>query len=76
MDVTDVVSPHIATELANGFDERNNFDVAYRPANLDDDYVNILRIEASDPLFNLVGDMGNDLDCLAEVVPSSLFSDH
>ena len=46
------------------------------PTDLNDDDVEILRIKSANSFFDLVGDMGDDLDRLAEVVASTLFGDH
>ena len=76
MYVTDVVSPYVTPELANRFDKGDDLDVTDGAANLDNDDIEIFRIQASNSLFNLIGDVRYHLDCFAEVVAASLFSDH
>jgi len=45
------------------------------PADLDDDHIDLVVSEPLDPLFDLVGHVGDDLDGLAEVVAPALFGD-
>ena len=74
--VAHVVAPDVAAELADGLDERHDLDVTHRPPDLDDDHVEILVLEASHALFDLVGHVGNDLHGLAQVVPPAFLGDH
>ena len=47
-----------------------------RAAHLDDDHVDVLGGEAADALLDLVGDVGDDLHGLAQVVAVALLGDH
>ena len=73
--VADVVPPDVASELADGLEEGDDLDVAHRAPDLDDDDVDVVGAEAADALLDLVGDVGDDLDRLAQVVASSLLGD-
>ena len=75
VDVADVVPADIAAELADGLDERDDLDVADGAADLDDDHVDVLGAEGADALLDLVGDVGDDLDGLAQVVAPALLGD-
>ena len=69
MDVADVVAADVLAELADGLEERKDLDVADRSADLGDDDVDGIGREALDPVFDLVGDVRDDLHGLAEEVP-------
>ena len=62
VDVADVVPSDVPAELADGLDEGDDFDVADRPADLDDDDVDVLVGQAPDAVLDLVGDVRDDLD--------------
>ena len=74
--VADVVAPDVLAELPDGLQEGHDLDVADGAADLDDDDVDVLAPEPADPLFDLVGDVGDDLHRLAEVVAAALLGDH
>ena len=74
--VADVVAADVPSELADGLQERHDLDVADRAADLDDDDVDAVAAEATDPFFDLVGDVRNYLHGLAEVVAATLLCDH
>src|ERR1035441_7685893 len=74
--VADVVPPDVAPELSDGLEERHDLDVADGATDLDDDDVDVLAAEAPDPLFDLVGDMRNDLHGLAEIIAAALLGYH
>ena len=56
-------------QLAHRLDERQRLDVAHRTADLgDDNVVNLLLRQQLDAALDLVGDMGNDLHGLAQIL--------
>ena len=76
VDVQDVGPPDVLAHLADGLEERQRFDVADGPADLDDDDVRVaIARDAPDPLLDLVGDVRDDLDGAAEVVAAALLGD-
>ena len=76
VDVQDVGPPDVLAHLADGLEERQRFDVADGPADLDDDDVRIaVAGDPRDPLLDLVGDVRDDLDRAAEVVAAALLGD-
>jgi hypothetical protein len=58
--------------LANRLEERLALDVADRAANLDQHDVDVFR-DRPDAVFDLVGDVRNDLDRAPEVIAAPLF---
>ena len=77
MDVQDVRAPNVLAHLADRLEERQALDVADRAADLDDhDVRRAVARDARDPLLDLVGDVRDDLDRAAEVVPAALLRDH
>ncbi len=76
MDVADVVTADVTPELADGLNEGHDLDVTHRPADLDDDDVDVLVGQAPDPVLDLVGDVRDDLDGAAEEVTTALLLDH
>ena len=76
VDVQHVGPPDVLAHLADGLEERQRFDVADGPADLDDHDVRIaVAGDAADPLLDLVGDVRDDLDGAAEVVAAALLGD-
>ena len=73
--VADVLAPDVAAELADGLDEGDDFDVAHRAADLDDDDVDVVVAQLAHPLFDLVGDVRDDLHGAAEEVAPALLLD-
>ena len=67
MHVEDVLAAHVLAELADRLEEREDLDVADGPADLGDHDVDLVVGEADDPFLDLVGDVRDDLDRLAEV---------
>ena len=68
--------PDVLAHLADRLEERQRFDVADGPADLDDHDVRIaVAGDAPDPLLDLVGDVRDDLDRAAEVVAAALLGD-
>ncbi len=74
--VADVVAPSVLAELPDRFEERQDLDVADRAADLGDDHVDVVADEPGDAPTDLVGDMGDDLHRLAEVVAAPLGGEH
>jgi hypothetical protein len=69
--------PTSTGELADRLEERQRLDVADGAADLGDDEVDVGRLgDQRDPLLDLVGDVGHDLDRRAEVVAAPLAADH
>ncbi len=67
------VPTDLVPELTDRFEERERLDVADGPADLDDLDVGLLRLgERADALLDLVGDVRDDLDGLAQVVAAAL----
>src|SRR5258708_35450650 len=69
-----VFSAHLEPHLADGFEEGKGFDVADRPANLDDHNVHAFR-NLFDRCFDLVGYVRDDLHGFAEIVAAALFGE-
>src|SRR5579884_698233 len=67
-----ILAAKILAHLADGFYKRERLDVADRAANLDDRDVHLLR-DFLHRRLNFVGDVGNDLHGLAEIVAAALF---
>ena len=76
VDVADVVAPDVLAELPDGLQEGEDLDVAHRAADLGDDDVDLVAGQAQDALFDLVGDVGDDLDGVAQVVAPPLLGQH
>jgi len=75
MDVDGVAAPQLLAELADRLEERQRLDVAHRAADLDDHHVVVLG-DPAQRLLDLVGDVGDHLHGLAEVVAAPLLVDH
>ena len=76
MDVQQVRAADVLAHLADRLEERQRFDIANGPADLDDHDVGVaVPGDPADPLLDLVGDVGDDLDRAAEVVAAALFGD-
>src|SRR5271166_180499 len=73
--VADIVPADVPPELPDSLEEGHDLDVADRAADFDDDHIDALAAQASDPLFDLIGDVRNDLNGLAEVVAAPLLCD-
>src|SRR5205807_9929334 len=75
----DVAPADVVLELADGLEEGQRLDVADGATDLDDDHVGPRRGllgDTANPLLDLVGDVGDDLDGGAEVVAAALLGDH
>ncbi len=75
VDEDHVLRLHLEGELAHGLEEGQALDVAGRAADLGDQDVDVLAAGV-DPLLDLVGDVRDHLDGLAEVDPAPLLLDH
>ena len=72
-----VLAAGLVAELADRLEEGERLDVAHRAADLDDEQVGGLGLGVgADPILDLVGDVRDDLDGLAEVVAPALLLDH
>ena len=76
VDVAHVVAAGFLAELADRLEERQDLDVADGAADLGDDDVDVVRGEPGDAPLDLVGDVGDDLHGLAEVVTAPLGGEH
>ena len=76
VDVADVVAPDVLAELPDGLQEGEDLDVAHRAADLGDDDVDVVAGQAQDAFLDLVGDVGDDLDGVAQVVAPPLLGQH
>ena len=64
-------------ELADRFKERQRLDVADRSADLSDHNVNVACLrDQLDPLLDLIGDVGNNLNGRSEIVAATLATDN
>ena len=73
--VTDVVAADVVAELTDGFQEGEDLDVADGAAHLHDDDVDVVGGHLLDPLLDLVGDVGDDLDGLAQIGAPAFLGD-
>ncbi len=75
VDVQAVVLADVEGELADRFEERQALDVADGAADLGDDHVHVVGGQLADGGLDLVGDVRDDLDGVAEVVAAALLLD-
>ncbi len=61
MHVTDIVTTNFIFVLADGFKERQNFDVANGSSNFGNHHVDIICSQTLNATFDLISDMWNDL---------------
>ena len=59
-------------ELADGFEEGQALDIADGSADFTEHEIDLVLADA-DKVFDLVGDMGDDLNCFAKVIAAPLF---
>ena len=71
-----VVAAHVVADLAGGLQERQRLDVADGAADLGDHHVDVGAGHRPDPVLDLVGDVRDHLDGVAEVVAAALLGDH
>ena len=74
MDADRIVAAEVVPQLADGFDERQAFDVADGAADLANHEVDIVGVGQREFL-DRVGDVGDDLDRRAEIVAAPLLGD-
>ena len=72
----DAATSQLPTQLADGLDKRQRLDVAHGASDLGDDEVILARgAQQLDIALDFVGDMGDDLDRLAQVVATAFLVD-
>ena len=76
VDVADVVASDHVAELANRLEERQDLDVTDGAAHLGDHHVDVVVGHPLDTAFDLVGDVRDHLNGLAEVVASAFGGQH
>ncbi len=74
--VADVAPADVEAELPDGLEEREDLDVADGAADLGDDHVDVVAGQHVDAALDLVGDVRDDLDGLAQVVATALGGQH
>ena len=74
VDVADVLFAQVPLELPDGLQERQALDVAHGAADLDDGHIR-RGGHRHDGLLDFVGDVGDDLDGAAQIVPPALLGD-
>ena len=72
VDIQNVLAPFFRADLANGLEEGLAFDVADGAADLADDDVDVVARHGVDALFDLIGDVGDNLHRRAEIVAAAL----
>jgi hypothetical protein len=70
-----IVPPGVVTHLSSSFEEGQGLDVAHRAADLGDYHVDVGPGHRADAVLDLVGDVRDDLNGVAEVVASPLLGD-
>ena len=70
------VPADLVPDLADRLQERLRLDVAHRAADLGDDDVGLRAAHGQDARLDLVGDVRDDLDGVAQVVAAALLGDH
>ena len=70
-----VLAAQFLAHLADGFEERQRFDVADGAADFDDGHVGAVRRDLAHGVLDFVGDVRNDLDGFAQVVAAALLQD-
>jgi len=76
MDIEDILRANLAPHLPDRFQEGQPLDVTNGPPNLDDHHLRpALPAETLNPVFDQVGDMGNDLDRAPQEVTPAFLSD-
>ena len=64
--------PQFESKLANGFNVRQGFDVAHRTTDFGDDHLKVFAFaQEQNSVFDFVGDMRNDLNGFAEIIPAT-----
>ena len=74
VDVQDVIAADFLLDLADGFQERQAFDVADSAADFRDDDVRIVVVaDAIDAVLDFIGDVRDDLDGMAQIIAAAFF---
>jgi len=72
-----IFAPKVIAQFPNGFEERLTFDIPDRSADFDQGDIRFSGAgQHVYPPLDLVGNMRNDLDCAAEVIPAAFAVDH
>ena len=66
----------VVAELADRLEEGKALDVSDGAPHFGDDHVDVVATDFADPRLDLVGDVGDDLDRVAEIVAAPLLLDH
>src|SRR5512143_1570500 len=74
MDIEDILSSDTVSQLPDGFQKGQAFDIADGPANFDDNDI-LIFCKSGDRALYLVGYMGHDLNRTAQVISAPLFCD-
>ena len=69
-----IFGTELKAHLADGFEERERFDIADGSANFYEDDVYAFG-DFAEGGFNFIGDVRDYLDCLAEIIAAALFGD-
>jgi hypothetical protein len=74
MNIKHIIPPGILAHLADSFEERQPFDIADGAADFDQDNIGLRFFgQPFEAVFDLIGDMGNNLDRTAEKITASFF---
>ena len=71
-----VLATDVERKLANRFQEWQAFNIADRAADFRNDYVDVRTFQLLNAVFNLVGNVRNDLNRLTEIAACALFVDN
>ena len=72
-----VFSPCFKSELPDCLKKRNPLDISYCPSNFNDNKIRIIvPFYNSDPSFDFISNVGNNLNSSAEIIPPSFFLDN
>jgi len=74
MNKNGVLSSSLIAELADGFQKRQTFNITHGAADFHDGNIKSF-CRFADEIFDLVGDVRNDLDGFTQVIASSFFGD-
>ena len=77
MDIDDIISVgHVFLDLADGFQERQGFDISHSTADFGDNDIRIVIFaDTEDTVFNFIGDMGDNLYGGSQILTFSFFID-
>ncbi|CAB4622013.1 unannotated protein [freshwater metagenome] len=76
MEITHIVASGFIAKLANRLEERQNLNVAYRATHFGNHDVCIFSSYTTNPPFDFVGDVRNNLHSLSEIVATALCGQH